>query len=73
MFSAVESMTNMVKEVELHEERSKHAKEAASSAAEDILSDAEELKKILIHAKEAKDMVLLLFALSDMLVLVICF
>lgn len=56
LFSAVESMTNMVKEVELHEERSKHAKEAASSAAEDILSDAEELKKILIHAKEAKDM-----------------
>ncbi|KAG6528575.1 hypothetical protein ZIOFF_010754 [Zingiber officinale] len=57
LFSAVESMTSMMKEVELHEERSKHAKEAASSAAEDILSDAEELKKILIHAKEAKDMV----------------
>ncbi|XP_042462833.1 uncharacterized protein LOC122046291 [Zingiber officinale] len=56
LFSAVESMTSVMKEVELHEERSKHAKEAASSAAEDILSDAEELKKILIHAKEAKDM-----------------
>ncbi|WOL03207.1 hypothetical protein Cni_G11927 [Canna indica] len=56
ILSAMELTTNMMREVELLEERSKQAKEAASSAGQDILSKVEELKDILKHAKEANDM-----------------
>ncbi|XP_074557134.1 uncharacterized protein LOC141813126 [Curcuma longa] len=55
LLSAVELTGNLMRDVELLEERSKHAKEAASTAGEDILSKAEELKISVVHAKEEND------------------
>lgn len=52
-----------MREVELLEERCTQAKEAPCSAGQDILSQTEELKKILVHAKEANDMVVQLYDL----------
>ncbi|KAG6517400.1 hypothetical protein ZIOFF_020786 [Zingiber officinale] len=55
LLSAVELTGNLMRDVELLEERSKHAKEAASNAGEDILSKTEELKISVVHAKEEND------------------
>lgn len=51
----------MMREVKLLEERRKQAKEAATIAGQDILAKVEELKEISRHAKEANDMVFVLF------------
>lgn len=57
MLSAIESTIDMMKDVELEEERAKQAKVEAFKAGEDILSKVEELREILKHSKEANDMV----------------
>ncbi|XP_072960787.1 uncharacterized protein [Typha angustifolia] len=56
LLSSMELITNMIEEVELHEERAKQAKEEASSAGQDILIRVDELKQMLKHAKEANNM-----------------
>ncbi|KAH7676949.1 UBA-like protein [Dioscorea alata] len=56
LLSAIESTIDMMKDVELEEERAKQAKVEASKAGEDILSKVEELREILKHSKEANDM-----------------
>ncbi|XP_042379803.1 uncharacterized protein LOC121972187 isoform X1 [Zingiber officinale] len=53
--SAVELASNLMRDVELLEDRSKHAKEVASNAGQDILSKAEELKVMVVPAKEEND------------------
>lgn len=61
LLSAMELTTNMMREVKLLEERRKQAKEAATIAGQDILAKMEELKETSRHAKEANDMVFVLF------------
>ncbi|CAI9774352.1 unnamed protein product [Fraxinus pennsylvanica] len=56
MFSVMESVISLMKEVELKEKDAEQAKEAAAKGGFDILSRAEDLKKMLQHAKEANDM-----------------
>ncbi|CAK7348180.1 unnamed protein product [Dovyalis caffra] len=56
LFSAMESVMNMMKEVELQERAAEQAKEEAASGGLDILVKVEELKQMLVHAKEANDM-----------------
>ncbi|XP_038988210.1 uncharacterized protein LOC103705094 isoform X2 [Phoenix dactylifera] len=53
--SALESVINMVKAVELHEERAKQAKEEVIMAGQDILTKVEDLKQMVKHAKESND------------------
>ncbi|XP_011033685.1 PREDICTED: uncharacterized protein LOC105132091 [Populus euphratica] len=56
LFSAMESVMNMMKEVELKEISAEQAKEEAARGGLDILVEVEKLKKMLVHAKEANDM-----------------
>ncbi|CAL9127626.1 unnamed protein product [Musa textilis] len=49
--SALESTINMLKEVELHEERAEQAKKEASVAGEDIFQEVEALRQKINHAK----------------------
>ncbi|KAM0954221.1 putative ubiquitin system component CUE [Dioscorea sansibarensis] len=56
LLSAIESTIDMMKDVELEEERAKQAKVEASKSGEDILSKVEELREILKHSTEANDM-----------------
>ncbi|XP_020108299.1 uncharacterized protein LOC109724064 isoform X2 [Ananas comosus] len=56
LLSAAESVTNVIKEVELLEERAKQAKKEASNAGKGISEKANELKQTLKHAKEANEM-----------------
>lgn len=51
LVSALESTINMLKEVELHEERAEQAKKEASVAGEDIFQEAEDLRQKINHAK----------------------
>ena len=57
LFSAMESVMNMIKEVELQERAAERAKQEAAMGGLDILVKVEELKQMLAHAKEANDMV----------------
>ncbi|XP_022890567.1 uncharacterized protein LOC111405771 isoform X2 [Olea europaea var. sylvestris] len=56
LFSVMESVIGLMKEVELKEKDAEQAKEEAAKGGFDILSRAEDLKKMLQHAKEANDM-----------------
>lgn len=51
LVSALESTINMLKEVELHEERAEQAKKEASVAGEDIFQEVEDLRQKIDHAK----------------------
>lgn len=57
LLSAVELSSNLMRDVELLGDRSNHAKEVASNAGQDILSKAEELKAVVVPAKEENDKV----------------
>jgi len=52
-----------MKVVELHEDKAKQAREEASKAGHEILTKAEDMKQMLIHAKEAKEKVVCLILL----------
>ncbi|KAG5252000.1 hypothetical protein OIU76_008191 [Salix suchowensis] len=56
LFSAMESVMNMMKKVELQEKAAEQAKEEAAGRSFDILVKVEELKQMLAHEKEANDM-----------------
>lgn len=56
LFSAMESVLNMMKEVELQERAAEQAKEEAAMGGLDILAKVEELKQMLGHAKGTNDM-----------------
>ncbi|KAJ9187665.1 hypothetical protein P3X46_003093 [Hevea brasiliensis] len=56
LFLAMESIMNMMRQVELQEKIAELAKEEAASAGLDIQAKVEELKQMLKHAKEANDM-----------------
>ncbi|MQM19534.1 hypothetical protein Taro_052540, partial [Colocasia esculenta] len=56
LVSAMESVVDMMEEVNLHEKEANLAKEAASKAGLDILEKVEDLKEMLKHAKEANNM-----------------
>lgn len=53
----MQSVMDLMREVELDEEDAEQAKEEAARGGLDILVKVEELKKMLAHAKEANDMV----------------
>ncbi|TYI49001.1 hypothetical protein E1A91_D12G005500v1 [Gossypium mustelinum] len=53
---AMQSIMNLMREVELQEEASEQAKEECARGGSDILVKVEELKQMLPHAKEANDM-----------------
>lgn len=56
LFSAMESVINMMKEVELQERAAEQAKEEATKGGLDILVKVEELRHMLGHAKGTNDM-----------------
>ncbi|XP_039043721.1 uncharacterized protein LOC120182980 isoform X1 [Hibiscus syriacus] len=56
LFQTMESIMNLMKEVELQEAAAEQAKEEAARGGMDILVNVEELKQMLPHAKEANDM-----------------
>ncbi|KZV43097.1 rab11 family-interacting protein 3 [Dorcoceras hygrometricum] len=56
LFSTMESVVSMMREVELKEQVAEKAKEDASKGDSDVLDKAEELKQMLQYAKEANDM-----------------
>ncbi|KAM6558611.1 hypothetical protein CsatA_027850 [Cannabis sativa] len=56
LFSAMESIFNMMKEVEIQESAAERAKEEAALGGLDILIKVQELKQMLEHAKEANSM-----------------
>lgn len=56
LFSAVESVICLMREVELQEEAAEQAKLEAAKGGLDILRRVEDLKEMLRHAKEANDM-----------------
>jgi hypothetical protein len=56
LFLAMESIMNMMGEVELEEKAAEQAKEEAADTGLDIMKKVEELKEMLSHAKEANDM-----------------
>ena len=53
----MQSIMNLMREVKLQEEAAEQAKEDAARGGLDILVKVEELKQMLLHAKEANDMV----------------
>ncbi|KHG22513.1 Golgin subfamily A member 2-like protein 4 [Gossypium arboreum] len=53
---AMQSIMNLMREVELQEEAAEQAKEECARGGSDILVKLEELKQMLPHAKEANDM-----------------
>lgn len=57
LLSAVELVIAMMKEVEVEERAAELAKEESEMGGIDLLTKAEELEKMLVHAKEANDMV----------------
>ena len=57
LFSAMESVLSLMREVKLQEKAAEEAKEEAASGGLDILMNVEELKQKSLHAKEANDMV----------------
>ncbi|EOA20334.1 hypothetical protein CARUB_v10000640mg [Capsella rubella] len=56
LFTVMESIMNLMREVELQEKAAEKAKEDAARGDFDTLDKVEELKKMLEHAKEANDM-----------------
>ncbi|XP_054778326.1 uncharacterized protein LOC129286369 isoform X2 [Prosopis cineraria] len=56
LFSSMESLISLMKEVELQEKAAEQAKMEAALGGSEILINVEELKKMLMHAKEANDM-----------------
>ncbi|XP_010455940.1 PREDICTED: uncharacterized protein LOC104737456 isoform X3 [Camelina sativa] len=56
LFTVMESIMNLMREVELQEKEAEKAKEDAARGGFDTLDKVEELKKMLEHAKEANDM-----------------
>ncbi|KAE8685215.1 putative DUF21 domain-containing protein [Hibiscus syriacus] len=56
LFQTMESIMNLMKEVELQEASAEEAKEEAARGGMEILLKVEELKQMLPHAKEANDM-----------------
>ncbi|KAJ4829136.1 hypothetical protein Tsubulata_011826 [Turnera subulata] len=56
LFSAMDSVMNMMRQVELAEKAAEQAQEEASRGGLDILVKVEELKEVLAHAKEANEM-----------------
>lgn len=57
LFSAMDLVVNLMTEVEEKEKVAKQAIEEASKEGHDIYLQIEELKQILVHAKEANDKV----------------
>ena len=57
LFSAMERVINMMREVELQEKAAEEAKQEASRGGLNILVEVEDLKQTLVHAKEANNMV----------------
>ena len=53
-------MINLMKQVEVEEQAAEQAKIEAERGDIDLLNQVEELKRMLQHAKEANDMVLIL-------------
>ncbi|CAN8247975.1 unnamed protein product [Cochlearia groenlandica] len=56
LFTMMESVMNLMREVELEEKDAEKAKEDATRGGLDTLKKVEELRKILGHAKEGNDM-----------------
>uniref|UniRef100_A0A2P2LLJ0 CUE domain-containing protein n=1 Tax=Rhizophora mucronata TaxID=61149 RepID=A0A2P2LLJ0_RHIMU len=56
LFSATESVMNMMRQVKLQEKAAEQAKEEAAGGGLDILIKVLDLKRMLAHAKEANDM-----------------
>ncbi|XP_019452666.1 PREDICTED: uncharacterized protein LOC109354533 isoform X2 [Lupinus angustifolius] len=56
LFSSMESLINLMREVELQEKAAEQANAEASRGGSDILVRVEEHKTMLAHAKEANDM-----------------
>ncbi|KAL6210523.1 hypothetical protein ACLB2K_015755 [Fragaria x ananassa] len=56
LFSAMESVITMMREVELEEKAVDRVREEAARGGQDIMVKVEELKDMLAHAKEANDM-----------------
>ncbi|XP_075093893.1 uncharacterized protein LOC107788139 isoform X2 [Nicotiana tabacum] len=56
LFSAVESVICLMREVELQEEAAEQAKQEAAKGGLDMLQRVEDLKEMLQHAKEANNM-----------------
>ncbi|KAE9618448.1 hypothetical protein Lalb_Chr02g0142861 [Lupinus albus] len=56
LFSSMESLINLMREVELQEKAAELANEEAARGGFDILARVEEYKTMLAHAKEANDM-----------------
>ena len=61
LVSAMDSVVNIMKEVEFKEKAAEQAKEEAVRGCSDILAKVDELKQALWRAKEANDMVVHLF------------
>ncbi|KAM1714050.1 hypothetical protein ACFX1X_024959 [Malus domestica] len=57
LFSAMESVINMMREVEVQEKAVDIVQEEASRGGLDIMVKVEELKRMLAHAKDANDIV----------------
>lgn len=57
LLALVEKLTAMLKNVVHIEEKAKITKEEAATAGENTLSKVEELKQMLLRAKETNDMV----------------
>lgn len=57
LFLSLESLINLMKEVEIEEKAAEQAKMEAALGGSEILINVEELKKMLMHAKDANDMV----------------
>ncbi|CAN6684526.1 unnamed protein product [Malus baccata var. baccata] len=56
LFSAMESVINMMREVEVQEKAVDIVQEEASRGGMDIMVKVEELKQMLAHAKDTNDM-----------------
>jgi hypothetical protein len=57
LLPSLETVTKMIEDVDILEEKAKVAKHESSVAGNNILAKVEELKEMLTHAKEANDMV----------------
>lgn len=68
LFSAMDSVMNIMREVELQEKDAQQAQEEAAKGGLDILTKVGELKQMLQHAKEANGMVVYLFIRRCMLI-----
>ena len=57
LFSSMDSVLSLMREVELQEEAAEQAKEEAVRGGLDILDRVQDLKQMLQHAKDANSMV----------------